>query len=95
MCFGTPGQRKEDPAEVIAEPGRAGKLGAEQNRSVLKEACIGRLRFSTGITDEGEAFTHQLIADTGYEIGIVKRDRYDWWLEKKKAIEKMTRRLRM
>ena len=27
------------------------------------------------------------LTEKGYELGIVKRDRYDWWIEKKKAIE--------
>ena len=27
------------------------------------------------------------LTERGYELGIVKRDRYDWWLEKKKFIE--------
>ena len=31
------------------------------------------------------------LTERGYEIGIVKRDRYDWWLEKKKAIEEIER----
>jgi len=26
------------------------------------------------------------LTEKGYELGIVKRDRYDWWMEKKKAI---------
>ena len=27
------------------------------------------------------------LTEKGYELGIAKRDRYDWWIEKKKAIE--------
>ena len=30
-----------------------------------------------------------LLTERGYEIGIVKRDRYDWWMEKKKHIEEI------
>ena len=29
------------------------------------------------------------LTERGYEIGIVKRDRYDWWMEKKKHIEEI------
>ena len=29
------------------------------------------------------------LTERGYELGIVKRDRYDWWLEKKKFIEEI------
>ena len=29
------------------------------------------------------------LTERGYELGIVKRDRYDWWLEKKKIIEEI------
>ena len=29
------------------------------------------------------------LTERGYEIGIVKRDRYDWWMEKKKFIEEI------
>ena len=29
------------------------------------------------------------LTERGYEFGIVKRDRYDWWLEKKDAIERI------
>jgi len=29
------------------------------------------------------------LTERGYELGIVKRDRYDWWLEKKKNIEEI------
>ena len=29
------------------------------------------------------------LTERGYELGIVKRDRYDWWMEKKKFIEEI------
>ena len=29
------------------------------------------------------------LTERGYELGIVKRDRYDWWIEKKKHIEEI------
>ena len=29
------------------------------------------------------------LTERGYEIGIVKRDRYDWWMEKKKHLEEI------
>lgn len=29
------------------------------------------------------------LTEKAYELGIVKRDRYDWWIEKKEAIEKI------
>ena len=29
------------------------------------------------------------LTEHGYELGIVKRDRYDWWIEKKKHIEEI------
>ena len=29
------------------------------------------------------------LTERGYELGIVKRDRYDWWLQKKKCIEEI------
>ena len=29
------------------------------------------------------------LTERGYELGIVKRDRYDWWMEKKKYIEEI------
>ena len=29
------------------------------------------------------------LTERGYELGIVKRDRYDWWIEKKKYIEEI------
>lgn len=29
------------------------------------------------------------LTEKGYELGIVKRERYDWWMEKKKFIEKI------
>ena len=29
------------------------------------------------------------LTERGYEIGIVKRDRYDWWMEKKKHIKEI------
>ena len=29
------------------------------------------------------------LTEKGYELGIVKRDRYDWWMEKKQAIEEI------
>ena len=29
------------------------------------------------------------LTERGYELGIVKRDRYDWWLQKKKHIEEI------
>ena len=29
------------------------------------------------------------LTERGYELGIVKRERYDWWLEKKKHIEEI------
>ena len=29
------------------------------------------------------------LTEKAYEIGIAKRDRYDWWIEKKEAIEKI------
>ena len=35
--------------------------------------------------DDGDA----RLTERGYELGIVKRDRYDWWMEKKKFIEEI------
>ncbi len=29
------------------------------------------------------------LTEKAYELGLVKRDRYDWWMEKKKAIEEI------
>ena len=29
------------------------------------------------------------LTEKGYELGIAKRERYDWWIEKKKAIEEL------
>ena len=29
------------------------------------------------------------LTEKGYELGIVKKDRYDWWMEKKQAIEEI------
>ena len=29
------------------------------------------------------------LTEKGYELGIVKRDRYDWWMEKKQTIEEI------
>ena len=29
------------------------------------------------------------LTEKGYELGIVKRDRYDWWMEKKEQIERI------
>ena len=29
------------------------------------------------------------LTEKGYQLGIVKRDRYDWWIEKKQAIEEI------
>jgi len=29
------------------------------------------------------------LTEKGYELGIVKRDRYDWWMSKKECIEKI------
>jgi len=29
------------------------------------------------------------LTEKGYELGLVKRDRYDWWMQKKEAIEKI------
>lgn len=30
------------------------------------------------------------LTEKAYELGIAKRDRYDWWIEKKEAIERIT-----
>ena len=29
------------------------------------------------------------LTEKGYELGIVKRDRYDWWMEKKEAVQRI------
>ena len=29
------------------------------------------------------------LTEKAYELGIVKKDRYDWWLQKKQAIEEI------